>query len=212
MQSVKSVRAVAGQGFEGDRYFAKQGTFSATVGPSGEATLIESESVRALNAKLGTTISPGEMRRNIVTQGVALNHLVGQDFRVGDALLRGLRLCEPCAHLEKLTREGVIAETMHRCGLRAQILTGGTIRPGDSVTLLNDRLEENKNLIRRFFDEMWNPWNFAKADELLARDIVFSRHPRHRNQRPRRFSRLHAQGAIRVPRFSQHYRRNRRRK
>jgi steroid delta-isomerase-like uncharacterized protein len=173
MQSVKSVRAIAGQGLEGDRYFAKQGTFSATVGPSGEATLIESETVDALNAKLGTAFSPGEMRRNIVTRGAALNHLVGHDFRVGDALLRGLRLCEPCAHLEKLTREGVIAETMHRCGLRAQILAGGTIRPGDPITLLNDPLEENENLIRRYYDEMWNPWNFSKANDLLDEKIAF---------------------------------------
>lgn len=47
------------------------------------------------------------------------------------------------------------------------------IKKGDTIAALQNSLEQNKNLIRRFFDEMWNPWNFAKADELLAPDIVF---------------------------------------
>ena len=173
MQSVDSARAVLKQGLEGDRYFSKQGTFSTTPGEGRDVTLIESEAVDALNAKLGTACGPGEMRRNIVTRGIALNHLVGRDFRVGDARLRGIRLCEPCEHLESLTSQGVIKEMLHRGGLRANILAEGTIRPGDAIIPLDDPLEQNKNLIRRFYDEMWNPWNFAKADELLAPDISF---------------------------------------
>jgi steroid delta-isomerase-like uncharacterized protein len=98
---------------------------------------------------------------------------VGRDFRVGEALLRGIRLCEPCEHLESLTRAGVLKQMLHRCGLRADILEGGIIRPGDAIAALDDPLEQNKNLVRRFFDEMWNPWNFSKADELLAPEIVF---------------------------------------
>jgi steroid delta-isomerase-like uncharacterized protein len=173
MQSMDSVHAVPGVGLEGDRYFTQQGTFSDTPGEGRDVTLIESEAVEALNAKLGTAFGPGEMRRNIVTRGVALNHLVNRDFRVGSALLRGIRLCEPCEHLQSLTREGVLKQMLHRCGLRANILVDGTIRPGDAIVPLDDPLEQNKDLIRRFFDEMWNPWNFAKADELLAPDITF---------------------------------------
>jgi steroid delta-isomerase-like uncharacterized protein len=173
MESRESVRAVAGQGLEGDRYFSKQGTFSATPGAVRDVTLIESEAVEALNAKLGTAFAPGEMRRNITTRGVPLNHFVGHEFRVGAVRLRGEQLCQPCAYLESLTRVGVKAAMQHRAGLRARILTGGTIRPGDAIAALDDPLEQNKDLIRRFFDEMWNPWNFAKADELLAPEIVF---------------------------------------
>jgi steroid delta-isomerase-like uncharacterized protein len=173
MESRESVRAVAGQGLEGDRYFSKQGTFSATPGAVRDVTLIESEAVEAMNAKLGTAFAPGEMRRNITTRGVPLNHFVGHEFRVGEVRLRGEQLCQPCAYLESLTRVGVKAAMQHRAGLRARILTGGTIRPGDAIAALDDPLERNKDLILRFFDEMWNPWNFAKADELLAPEIVF---------------------------------------
>jgi len=136
-------------------------------------TLIECEAVEAMNAKLGTTYAPGAMRRNIVTCGVPLNHFVGHEFRIGEVRLRGEQLCQPCTYLESLTQVGIKASMQHRAGLRAEILKGGSIRVGDAIAALDDPLERNKDVIRRFFDEMWNPWNFAKADELLAADIVF---------------------------------------
>lgn len=170
---VEAVRAVAGRGLEGDRYFSKAGTFSKEPGEGRDITLIESEAVEAMNLKLGTSFAAGEMRRNIVTRGIALNHLLGRDFRVGGALLRGIRLCEPCAYLQSMTRDGVLKQLIHRGGLRANIIADGEIRTGDAIAAVDDPLEQNKNIIRRFFDEMWNPWNFAKADELLAEDIVF---------------------------------------
>jgi steroid delta-isomerase-like uncharacterized protein len=173
MQSAESVRAVAGQGLEGDRYCTKQGTYSSTPGAVRDLTLIETEAVQALNAKLGTRFAPGAMRRNIVTRGVPLNHFVGQEFLLGEVRLRGEQLCQPCTYLESLTQAGVKAAMQHRAGLRAEILASGTIRQGDAIALVNDPLEQNKDVIRRFFDEMWNPWDFAKADELLAPDMVF---------------------------------------
>ena len=173
MQSVSSRPAIAGPGLEGDRYFTRQGTFSTTAGAVRDVTLIESESVEALNSKLGSRFSASDMRRNLVTRGVALNHLVGREFRVGEVLLRGEGLCQPCSYLETLTQIGVKAAMVHRAGLRAEILAGGTIRVGDLVAALEEPLEQNKILIRRFFEEMWNPWNFDKADELLEPDIKF---------------------------------------
>jgi steroid delta-isomerase-like uncharacterized protein len=173
MQSLPSVSAIAAQGLEGDRYFTKLGTFSATPGSARDVTLIEAESIEALNSKIGSRFAPSDMRRNIVTRGVALNHLVGRDFKVGEVLLHGERLCQPCSYLETLTQIGVKASMQHRAGLRAEILEGGTIRVGDSIASLDDPLEQNKILIRRFFDEMWNPWNYDKADELLAPEIKF---------------------------------------
>src|ERR1700675_1139957 len=117
------------------------------------------------------------MRRNIVTRGIALNHLVGRDFRVGHTLLRGVRLCEPCEHLQSLTREGVLKQMIHRGGLRANILVDGVISAGDAVIALDDPLARNKEIIRLFFDEMWDPGifprQFAKAQSLLAAEIVF---------------------------------------
>ncbi len=134
MRSVTEVRAVAGQGLEGDRYFLKTGTKSSKPGPDREVTLIEIEAIEALERDYGVKLSPGDARRNIVTRGVALNHLVGKEFRVGEAVLRGIRLCEPCQHLVQLTgQEKVLQGLVHRGGLRAQILKSGAIRVGDVV-------------------------------------------------------------------------------
>lgn len=132
--SVEEVRAVAGKGLDGDRYFRGVGTFSKKPKPDREVTLIESEAIEAVTRDYGVELVPGETRRNIVTRDVALNHLVGREFRVGEATLRGLILCEPCAHLANLTTADVSTALVHRGGLRAQILTDGVIRVGDPIT------------------------------------------------------------------------------
>ena len=142
MEVVSEVHAVPGRGLEGDRYSLGAGFYSTKPGVGGrEVTLIEVEAVEALlegirNAegdRLGIALSPADTRRNIATSGVPLNHLVGRDFWVGPVLMRGTRLCEPCKHLEDLTRRGVLSGLIHRGGLRAQILTAGVIRAGDVV-------------------------------------------------------------------------------
>jgi MOSC domain-containing protein YiiM len=98
-------------------------------------TLIESEAIAALQRDYGIGIEAGTTRRNIVTRGVALNHLVGKEFYVGEVLLRGDRLCEPCAHMEKLTVKGALRGLVHRGGLRAEIVRGGIVRVSDSIKL-----------------------------------------------------------------------------
>jgi len=134
MQAVAVVRAVAGRGLEGDRYFDRTGTYSDRPGTGREVTLIESEAVASAGRDYGFDLAPGEARRNIVTTGVPLNHLVGREFFVGEVRLRGMRLCEPCAHLARLTRRPVVKTLTHRGGLRAEIVHGGTIREGDPIT------------------------------------------------------------------------------
>jgi MOSC domain-containing protein YiiM len=132
-QSVNSAHAIPGRGLEGDRYSREAGTYSDRPGPWRELTLIEVEAIEAMARDNDVRIEPGEARRNVVTRGAALNHLVGREFRVGEVRLRGIRLCEPCAHLEGLTRKGVLGGLVHRGGLRAQILTEGRIRVGDPI-------------------------------------------------------------------------------
>ena len=133
MNSVDEVRAVAGRGLEGDRYFSQEGTFSKASGGGREITLIEAEAIEGLERDYGTKIEYKDARRNIVTRGVALNHLVGKEFRVGEVAMRGIRLCEPCNHLASLTNEKVKPGLVHRGGLRGEILSDGTIRVGDSI-------------------------------------------------------------------------------
>jgi MOSC domain-containing protein YiiM len=136
MGRVDSVRAVAGRGLEGDRYFLRTGTYSRKVGADREITLIEWEALDALARDYGLTIDASDPRRNVETRDVALNHLVGRTFRVGEATVRGLRLCEPCGHMERLCGKRVRPGLVHRGGLRAEILTDGVIRLGDPIEIL----------------------------------------------------------------------------
>jgi len=131
---VKEARAVKGRGLEGDRYFHGIGTYSDRPGPDREVTLIESEAIEALERDFQIKLASQDTRRNVVTKGVPLNHLVGRQFQVGEVALRGIRLCEPCSYLESLTKQGVEKGLLHRGGLRAQILKAGTIRVGDTIT------------------------------------------------------------------------------
>jgi MOSC domain-containing protein YiiM len=130
--AVDEVQAVPGRGLVGDRYFLATGFYSPKPGPR-ELTLIELETLEALRREHGIEFTPGETRRNVVTRGVPLNDLIDRDFQVGPTVVRGIRLCEPCLHLVEVTGKQVLAPLVHRGGLRAQILTGGTIRVGDQV-------------------------------------------------------------------------------
>ncbi|PSQ19966.1 hypothetical protein BRD00_00600 [Halobacteriales archaeon QS_8_69_26] len=97
-------------------------------------TLIEREALDAVEADYGFALGPGVHRRNVTTEGVALAHLVGERFRVGEAVCVGTERCEPCAYLERhLEREGVREALVHRGGLRARIVAGGTVAVGDAV-------------------------------------------------------------------------------
>ena len=129
MESVEEVRAIPGRGLEGDRYFDH-----ADQLPKRELTLVESEAIEAFRSEFKIDFGLDGTRRNIITLGVPLNHLVGKEFWVGDVKARGIQLCEPCATLQRLSHPKVLPGLLHRGGLRAQILTEGTIRVGASVS------------------------------------------------------------------------------
>jgi MOSC domain-containing protein YiiM len=135
LQSLAEVSALAGRGLDGDRYITGTGTFSEPGRLDQHVTLIEREAIEALERESNLHLEPGQSRRNIETRGVPLNHLVGVRFRVGEALLLGMRLCEPCSHLAGLTDRKVLPGLVHRGGLRAQVLEGGRIRVGDRIEL-----------------------------------------------------------------------------
>jgi MOSC domain-containing protein YiiM len=136
LENIKEVRAVEGKGLEGDRYFNRNGTYSNKHDESREATFIESEALAALASDYQVEMMASESRRNISTRGVPLNHLVGKEFKVGEAVFRGIRLCEPCTHLEEVSGKPVRKGLIHRGGLRAQIVKSGVIHIGDEVELL----------------------------------------------------------------------------
>jgi MOSC domain-containing protein YiiM len=127
---VDEAEALAGRGLAGDRYAAGRGTFSGP-GRGYQLTLVEAEVLDEIQL-------PWEQaRRNIVTRGISLNGLVGQRFRIGSVECVGRRLAEPCAHLEKLARPGLLRPLVHRGGLRADIVAGGVIRIGDEIQAIH---------------------------------------------------------------------------
>jgi MOSC domain-containing protein YiiM len=135
-EPVARVRAVPGRGLEGDRNFFE--------GPGRqperdrELTLIATEALAALAEEHGIDLTPAESRRNVATRGIDLNNLEGHRFRVGDVVCEGIELCEPCRHLQGMTKPGVLRGLVHRGGLRAAILTEGEIAVGDAVAALAD--------------------------------------------------------------------------
>jgi MOSC domain-containing protein YiiM len=139
MQLRDEVRAVPGRGLEGDRYFSENGTFSERTVPGREVTeltLIESEVIQHLRLEWGLEVAEADGRRNLVTQGIALNDLVGSEFGVGDVRLRGASLCEPCVSLVKSAEHKHLLRALaHKGGLRAEILNEGTIALGDPVAV-----------------------------------------------------------------------------
>ena len=127
-QIVAEVRALAGTGLEGDRHVDGAGTFPSGV-PGSALTLIEAEVCESFDPPL----EPGQHRRNIVTRGIDLNALVGREFTVGEVRCRGMRLCEPCTVVQRYAERPVLRALVHRGGLRADILSDGVVRVGDSV-------------------------------------------------------------------------------
>jgi len=135
LEPVTTAKVVEGMGIEGDRYGAGVGSFSTWPGGGRHVTLIEEEALEAIARESKMQLPAASARRNLTTRGVALNHLVGRAFRVGAVTLAGIRLCEPCEHMEGLCGvPGVRAALLHRGGLRAEIVSGGEIRVGDKIT------------------------------------------------------------------------------
>jgi MOSC domain len=135
MQSLPVAKAIPGKGLEGDRYAAGAGTFTPHSDRlrGYDITLIESEVLDRLTLADGKLLAAEESRRNVATRGIDLNALVGREFRIGPVRAFGQRLCEPCVHLQRLTRPGVVAGLVHRGGLRADLLSGGEIHLGDRI-------------------------------------------------------------------------------
>ncbi len=126
MQEVQQIRAIPG----GDRYCNRKGTYSKSHHPDREVTLIEIEAIQALKEEEGIELAPGNARRNLLTQDVPLNHLVGKEFVVGNVLLKGIRLCEPCGHLARLTRPEVTPALVYQTDPELPAQAAPLARPG----------------------------------------------------------------------------------
>ena len=134
MQLKETLRLISGVGVEGDRYATGKGHYSHNPSKDRQVTLIEIEALEAIRRDYGLTLEPKETRRNITTQGVPLNHLVDKSFRIGDVILKGIRLNVPCKYLEEITGKSVYGPLVHRSGLNCEILKTGMVHCGDLIT------------------------------------------------------------------------------
>ena len=133
MEELHEAVLVANVGIDGDRYASGLGHYSGRPHVDRQLTLIEAEVLDALRRDHQVKLHPNEHRRNITTRGVPVNHLVGAYFSLGSCVLYGGRLNVPCAYLDGLVGRSVFRPLVHRSGVNARIIVGGTIRPGDIV-------------------------------------------------------------------------------
>lgn len=133
MRSLAALTLEAGVGVVGDRYAKRIGFYSDLHHDGRQVTLFESETLRAIERDYRIALAPTDHRRNITTEGVPLNHLVGRRFAVGETLLEGVMLSVPCRHIEQVTGKEIFQAMVHRSGLMARIVHGGIVHVGDAI-------------------------------------------------------------------------------
>ena len=132
IKEVKTIDVKKNQGIVGDRHFREFND------PFSQLTLIESENIDYYNLKYKLDIPYIDFRRNIVTEGIELNELVGKKILIGDVRVEGIDLCRPCRHLnEILNQNNILKEFLRRGGLRCQILNSSKINLGDQIKILD---------------------------------------------------------------------------
>ena len=133
IQNVDKVEALKGKGLQNDRKFSENNQKERQI------TLIEIENINYFNSISKTNIPPLDFRRNIITEDIRLNALVGKKFFIGNVKLKAHDLCRPCKYLQdKLKQNNFIKEFLHKGGLRCEILTSGKINVGDIIKQKND--------------------------------------------------------------------------
>lgn len=133
MRSLGELMLEAGVGVVGDRYAQRRGFYSDLHHDGRQVTLFESETLEAIERDYKVSLAPTDHRRNITTEGVPLNHLVGKRFTVGATVLEGVMLSVPCRHIEQVTGKEIFNAMVHRSGLMARIVRGGLVRVGDVI-------------------------------------------------------------------------------
>ena len=125
---VNETQAVQGKGLINDRHYRIDNDKKCQI------TLIEIENINYYNKIYGTSIPSIDFRRNIITEGIRLNDLVGKEFFVGKIKVKAHDLCKPCKHLQGLLeKKNIIKEFLLKGGLRCEILTSGKIFVGDII-------------------------------------------------------------------------------
>ena len=125
---VNNVEAIKGKGLVNERHFKENNEKRCQI------TLIEIENINHYNRITGTTIPAINFLRNIITEGIQLNELVGKEFFIGAVKVKAHDLCRPCKYLqESLHQKNIIKELLLTGGLRCEILSSGRIYINDQI-------------------------------------------------------------------------------
>ena len=131
IEQVNNVEVIAGKGIKGDRYYHDYNEAKKQI------TLIESENIDYYNKKFSTNFSYLDFRRNLITENIQLNDLVGKKLSIGQIDIEVHDLCRPCAYLQEiLGKDNIVKEFLRRGGLRCEILVSGNIQVGDEIRVL----------------------------------------------------------------------------
>ena len=130
MRSVNNVEAIVGKGLVNEYHFKNDNDKRCQI------TLIEIENINYYNNKYGASIPSINFRRNIITEDIRLNELVGSEFSIGKFKIKAHDLCRPCKYLqESLKQKNIIREFLQKGGLRCEILTSEKISVGDEIKI-----------------------------------------------------------------------------
>ena len=129
--NVSEIELIAGKGIKGDRHFQDYND------PYNQLSIIESENINEYNKKYDLNIPYLNFRRNIITEGIKLNDLIGKKILIGEIQLNVIDLCRPCRHLaEKLGKENIIKEFLRKGGIRCEIINDGKISVNDQIKII----------------------------------------------------------------------------
>lgn len=142
-RAVASFELIAGQGIVGDR------NFGLSKWPGQNITFIEREQIEAYNLAFAQHLQLSDTRRSVITSGLRLNDLVGQQFTIGAVTFFGVELCEPCSDLgerlqnSRISKNDVVKAFTHKGGLRADIISSGNISLGMNILLASNHSESH---------------------------------------------------------------------
>lgn len=134
VERVTSVKAVAGRGLVGDRYYNETGRWSGT--DDSEVTLIAQEDLDNMSARSDVHVQNGEHRRNIITGNLPLEALTGKRFYIGSALFGYDRPRPPCTYIKTITEDGMAKALGRNSGICARCIKSGTIQEGDQIRIV----------------------------------------------------------------------------
>ena len=120
-----------GKGIVNDRYY---GNFKEN---KEQVTLINLEEINNFNNQIKQIIDAKNFRRNIIVSGINLNELINKKIMINNVTLKIHEICQPCKYLQdRLKIPSLVKMLVNKSGVRAEILSSGSLSVGDIIKIL----------------------------------------------------------------------------